>query len=522
MSSLNLPPYVHHQLPDPRLTSVTLHLRQHKFAGQITKRYNNTIVVEQDGMRDYEGGFQTDVFGSSQEVVGSIVNLGRGRPEDDDEDADFINEAAAEGRKEHFLISRNISRNKKDRESSLTSSSAIPDPDGGVSLISSLEGLHKAPKAGPIDSLVVTTKCDATLTAMRALADRIHPWSTIVLLQNGMGVLDLLNEQIFRDPEKRPNFILASTTHGCWRKAPLHTVHASNGSLHFSVVPSPRSGQQGFENHRVLHRDALPPLPPIPSGMFAPRKTIGKGWDRFAPDSETAARSVDAPTDPNTPSDLLSIMSIPDTPSLRTLRATVAALLSLPLDVHWEPVAELQIRMLRKMVTNACINPLTALADCKNGELFGNPAAMDVMWNVCAEAGLILETLVRDHLQGLDLDQERQQSRTASMSNQRRRMPALSTTDLLVSSQDGSSTLNPSLTAKSLFQEVQRVARMTAANWSSMHSDLKSRRGSTEIDFINGYMSALGRGLNINTPANDLLTSLIKLKTNRLTGSGRL
>lgn len=82
--------------------------------------------------------------------------------------------------------------------------------------------------------------------------------------------------------------------------------------------------------------------------------------------------------------------------------------------------------------------------------------------------------------------------------------------------------LHPSLTPRALFQEVQRVARLTAANWSSMHSDLKNRRGSTEIDYINGYISALGRGYNIDTTANDLLTNLVKLKTTKVTGSNRL
>jgi 2-dehydropantoate 2-reductase len=82
--------------------------------------------------------------------------------------------------------------------------------------------------------------------------------------------------------------------------------------------------------------------------------------------------------------------------------------------------------------------------------------------------------------------------------------------------------LHPSLTPQALYQEVQRVARLTAANWSSMHSDLKNKRGSTEIDYINGYISALGRGYNIDTTANDLLTNLIKLKTTRATGTNRL
>ena len=134
------------------------------------------------------------------------------------------------------------------------------------------------------------------------------------------------------------------------------------------------------------------------------------------------------------------------------------------------------------------------------------------MWSVCLEAGMVLEAQVREHL-----------ASGATASPRQRASASLSAEDLILRSDEtGEPILHPSLTPQALFQEVQRVARMTAANWSSMHSDLKNRRGSTEIDHINGYISALGRGYNIDTTANDLLTNLVKLKTAKVTGTGRL
>uniref|UniRef100_V5GL41 2-dehydropantoate 2-reductase n=1 Tax=Kalmanozyma brasiliensis (strain GHG001) TaxID=1365824 RepID=V5GL41_KALBG len=408
------------------------------------------------------------------------------------------------------LLQPGPSSSKSRRELLLSNLSNKAPPQRQGTIVSSLSHppYIQSELPDPLQTLIITTKCDTTLSALESIRHRIHPWSTIVLLQNGMGVLDTLFDTFFKDPESRPNFILASTTHGCWRKGPLDIMHASPGALHFGIVPSGRAGSEGFEAEKVPFGHTIATvkgglLPTI--GSAASKKA--RGWERFAPDADADPQKE---LDPNSLSSKLSIGSIPDQPNLRTLRATVAGLLSLPLNVEWEPIREFQLRALRKVVINACINPLTALADCKNGDLFGNPAAMDAMWSVCLEAGMVLEAQVREHLS------------SSSDASKRKSTAGLSTEDLLIlSTETGEPMLHPSLTPQALFQEAQRVARMTAANWSSMHADLKKRRGSTEIDYINGYISALGRGYNIDTTANDLLTNMIKLKTSKVTGSGR-
>ncbi|KAG9536135.1 6-phosphogluconate dehydrogenase C-terminal domain-like protein, partial [Aureobasidium melanogenum] len=59
----------------------------------------------------------------------------------------------------------------------------------------------------PIDNLIVTAKAPATLSALDAVKHRLRPESTVCLLQNGMGIVDQLNKEIFPDPITRPNFI---------------------------------------------------------------------------------------------------------------------------------------------------------------------------------------------------------------------------------------------------------------------------------------------------------------------------
>lgn len=53
------------------------------------------------------------------------------------------------------------------------------------------------------------------------------------------------------------------------------------------------------------------------------------------------------------------------------------------------------------------------------------------------------------------------------------------------------------------------VAKLTAANLSSMHQDVRAKRR-TEVDVINGAIVAEGEKLGIATPVNQVLTNLIK------------
>lgn len=318
----------------------------------------------------------------------------------------------------------------------------------------------------PMDSVIVTTKADATCAALRPLAPRITPSTTVVLLQNGMGVLDVLLEQLWRDPSSRPHFVLASTTHGCFLKRPLHTVHAGFGAIHMGIVPNARY-DANLERRRAPHAHA-PPLE-------------------------------------------LDSSDLPTTPSTASLRSTLSLLLSLPLDVHWEPIRAFQLRALRKLIINACINPITALVDCKNGELFGAPPALDLFRALCTEASQVIEAHARDA-----------QSAQGTSETDAAHLSSLPLADLLTQTDaDGLPLLDASLMPSSMLHEVENVVRATAANWSSMHQDVQSRRGRTEIDFINGYLSELGRAYGIPTPANDFITNLVKLKTQRATGSWR-
>ncbi|PWN49185.1 hypothetical protein IE53DRAFT_318075 [Violaceomyces palustris] len=484
-----IPPQVKKALPPPRTTSVTLQLRKSRFVTTAERKLSNSIVIEHEGVRDVEPDFIVESSSATSSLSSTLLkSLGSRRGFSKIDSPVYSNPS-------QLHLNRAALHHRQHNPSA--------DKDGGISVISQNHNYETTPGSDPIDSLIVTTKADSTLSAFNELTHRIHPHSTIVLLQNGMGVLDLLLRDIFKDPESRPNFILATTTHGCWSKGPLDTVHSSFGSIHFGIVPSPRGGALGFErpltssgSNRGRRRGGSIRSEEMEASAF------GRGGS-FAYETLESNRgnSNSSPTtlelDPN---------AIPDLPSTQTLRYTVSTLLSLPLDVHWEPISKFQKRTLRKLAVNACINPITALVDCRNGELFKNENAVRVMRKLCHEIGMVLEA-------------------RGKRKTRRGKQPlhSLSVKELIVRNDStGQPMLDPALLGPSLFKEAERVTRLTSSNWSSMHADVhKSRRNSTEIDFINGYISALGRGYGIPTPYNDMMVDMIKMKSGRLTRSQR-
>ncbi|WAH59794.1 putative 2-dehydropantoate 2-reductase [Pseudomonas silvicola] len=98
-------------------------------------------------------------------------------------------------------------------------------------------------------------------------------------------------------------------------------------------------------------------------------------------------------------------------------------------------------RLWRKLALNCAINPLTVLHDCRNGELQQHPAQVATL---CAELGELLEHCGQPEA------------------------------------------------AVDLHDEVQRVIHATAANYSSMHQDVRQGRR-TEISYLLGYACAAAR-----------------------------
>lgn len=292
-------------------------------------------------------------------------------------------------------------------------------------------------KTAPIDSLIVCVKAHQTVSSIRALVPRLTPDSTIVLMQNGMGIYEALIRDIFRNPDQRPHFVLASITHGAWLKDYMHVVHAGVGGIQLGIFP-----EAGTDFERSFPHLAM---------------------DDIAPEH----------AEPRSPSSRYA-----------SLRHTIAALTGMEaLNVEWQTFYNIQMAMRRKVVVNAVINPLTALMNCKNGEIFAHSSGQAICERVCMEASNAFRAQHRAEL-------------VASKASSRTR----------------NTEFPYQLTTESLVKEVQRVAQVTAGNYSSMLMDIRQGR-ETEIGFMNGYLQTIGRKHHLQMPTNSLLMRLIDLRT---------
>lgn len=119
-------------------------------------------------------------------------------------------------------------------------------------------------------------------------------------------------------------------------------------------------------------------------------------------------------------------------------------------------------RLWDKLAVNAGINPFTAILDCRNGDILGSPLFLDHIDTLCEELASLRKA------EGLSPCAPEQLKRT-----------------------------------------IERVARQTAANTSSMRGDVLAGRA-TEIDYINGYVVARCRELGLDAPVNRMLTDRVK------------
>ncbi|KAF9270631.1 ketopantoate reductase-like protein [Marasmius fiardii PR-910] len=299
-----------------------------------------------------------------------------------------------------------------------------------------------------IESLFVTAKAHQTLHALRILLPRLSPNSTIILMQNGMGVYEELVQEIFRNPISRPHFILASNTHGVYSKAPFDVVHAGKGQIRFGIVPDPagRNFEAGFQDHSIP--------PPDRRGRLA---------------------------------DIVESDDALHFARYRSLRNSVAALVLLDaLSATWCSMEEIQIAMRQKLVVNSVINPLTSIMGCRNGDLFQTKAAREVMRSVCYEAAQVFAAQIAANARARGESSGSDEGRLFSV-------PRL-------------------LQAQFLEQECLRVAEATKYNISSMLADIRKGATNTEVNYMNGHLLNLGKQYGVRLPTTLTLWRMVHIR----------
>jgi 2-dehydropantoate 2-reductase len=190
----------------------------------------------------------------------------------------------------------------------------------------------------PIHNLIVCIKAADTVGALLNVRHRLKPDSSILFLQNGMGIIDEVNTKVFPDPMTRPNYMIGVISHGVNSQGLFSATHAGAGTIQIGLLPRSHPSR--------------PPSPTPPTQGFE-----DKTWS-------PASRYI-----------------------LRTLaRSPVLAAIG-------QTPTEIFQAQLEKLAVNAIINPITALLDSRNGTVLYNYSLTRAMRLLLAEISLVFRNL---------------------------------------------------------------------------------------------------------------------------------
>ncbi|OAD06489.1 hypothetical protein MUCCIDRAFT_155334, partial [Mucor lusitanicus CBS 277.49] len=177
----------------------------------------------------------------------------------------------------------------------------------------------------PIQSLVVATKTNHTLKALEPMASRLTPTSSILLMQNGMGVAEELMKSLWKNAAP-PKIYVGVNRHAIERMAPYDIHHHS-----------------GYNDTDALRIGRFP-------------TTTTQGQQQSIEKEEV-------------PEFLQKMVAIP------RLQAAV---------LPWE---EIRVKIYKKLFVNSCINGVASVLNTKNIGVIkdGNPGGIAMMRSICEE-----------------------------------------------------------------------------------------------------------------------------------------
>lgn len=316
-----------------------------------------------------------------------------------------------------------------------------------------------------INNLIVCTKAHQTISALREVAYRIRPSSTIVLLQNGMGLLSEIERKIWPNARLRPNIIIAINTHGVAKTDTLGIVRQNGvGSIKFAEVPRTLSIER-FIASLTTRISSLSIA--ISNGSFShsSRKYAERLLQRLKNERMRSSHTLFRLKQNGDRTEFTQrlITQLSSSPDLGAV------------EVSYKEILRAQVQ---KMVANCCINPLTAILDVPNGWLVTSRNMRQAIFIIISETVQVL-----------------------------RRLPEIESVFSYYESQ-------VLFDVSQLVDYVLTIARNTASNVSSMRADIRDGR-TTEIQYLNEYIASVGAEMHIPTPVNSALTIIVKAKSKK-------
>ncbi|KAG9325590.1 hypothetical protein KVV02_004892 [Mortierella alpina] len=357
----------------------------------------------------------------------------------------------------------------------------------------------------PIHRLLVTTKTYQTVEAISKIRHRLRPWTTIVLMQNGMGVREEICESMgWTDNDaERPNFVQGIISHGAQKMGDT-IVHTGRGHVWLAPIvdtpPSPpvtpgstKDNQDPSSStaEKSLQKKSSPKLDAktlADIGALLQKPDDGSLFPTLTEPSK-AVRSTKYPyTNPSTfvapftDAPFSSFYVQPSPEQLRHLRTrslyeTLAAfqLLSADMDLKILMPEHLLALQLSKLVVNACVNPVATLLEATNGTLIDS-----------AEAHQAVKDLIKESL---------------SILNHSKEFQALD-----------KPLRDEFLTLETLTETTEAILRATKPNRCSTLQDYLKGSQQCEIDYMNGYLLKMAERYGRPAPLNKMVTEKVKDK----------
>ncbi|QHS73700.1 2-dehydropantoate 2-reductase PAN5 [Saccharomyces paradoxus] len=281
----------------------------------------------------------------------------------------------------------------------------------------------------PIDNLVVTTKTYQTKEALAPYLPYINENTNLILIQNGLGVLELLKEEIFTDSKNRPHLFQGVISHGVYQD------------------------KAGVFNHAGWAGMKIARLPWTDEEMIQKKSEV----------KEDAANN--------------SLVKLLTEPSFAK-----------EFGIEHSTYQEMLFGQLFKFLVNACMNPVTAILDCVNGEM--KDSCGPVFTSIIDECLQILRVAYRPLFQYHEKYSGNEE------------YPEMD--------------VNAVLTTDNMVSEVTRIGcEINSKNSSSMRQDTLFLRD-IEIEYINGYVVKLANNLNLDPNCCKVNKTIGELATLRL------
>ncbi|KAI7857007.1 ketopantoate reductase PanE/ApbA C terminal-domain-containing protein [Circinella umbellata] len=186
-----------------------------------------------------------------------------------------------------------------------------------------------------MDAVVVTTKAQHVTEAVASIKPYLTRFSTLILLQNGMGVVEELIDSLWSGPDEQKNLpaiIRGVNNHATIRTEPFSVQHIT-----------------GWDNPNYGYFLAAVPFTGTYSSLH---------------DEQQYYEQTNA-----------VIQACSDIPDLNTKK------------VDWQDLYE---RMMRKLVVNCSLNALSGILESTNGPIIENPYAVLLIHSICKECAEVL------------------------------------------------------------------------------------------------------------------------------------